>query len=236
MIFGKRKKAFKAWAPREKYPVEPVFRVAGRTFYAFSDANNIPAGRQLAAIPIYVELKTNSDHKYLSHFVAAMEATLNDPKSISIEKLISLKNQIKDRLDWAYNPDLVYKYASVVYFDENECTSTYDEAYNEQKIAFWKEHAGAHDFFLAEPIQNLIPVLKTVKGSIPNYSHVVLKAQAMQLEYLSRLLFSKQNLTEEEQSLSSQISNQRMQHLSDASRFQNTSTSSKSGISLIEKE
>jgi hypothetical protein len=229
-LFGKKQKPFKAWENREKYPIKPVFEVAGRTFYAFTDVNNMPSGRALAAIPIYVELRTNADHEYLGHFVAGMEAVLNDPKSINIEKLITLKNQIKDRLSWAYTPDMVFKYASVVYFDDQENPETYDEVYNAEKIEFWKQNAGPHDFFLAEPITSLIPVLRTVNASIPMYSEVILKAQAAQLQYLSDLISSRGNSTAEGTNLSSQILTRSKRLLSEASRFRNTSFSSKSKV------
>lgn len=232
-FFANKQKPFKAWENREKYPIKPVFEVGGRTFYAFADVNNMPSGRALAAIPIYVELRTNADHEYLGVFVAGMEAVLNDTKSISIEKLINLKNQIKDRQSWAYTPDLVFKYASVVYFDDQENPETYDEVYNAEKIEFWKENPGPHDFFLAEPISSLVPALRTVSGSIPIYSEVILKAQAAQLQYLSELISSKGNLTDAEKNLSSAAMTRSKQFLSEASRYRNTSSSSKSKVNIF---
>ncbi len=226
MRLWKKKTAFEQWKNREKYPVEPMFAIGERTFYAFTDVNNMPAGRALAAIPLYVELKNNADHEYLGYFVKAFEAVLNDPAKINIEKLVNLKNQIKERLSWVYTPDLVLKYASVVYFDQHEDPEYYDEAYNAKKIEFWKQNPGAHSFFLAEPIQALVPALKTVSGSIPMYSSVILKAQAIQLRYLSDLISSTKNSDAGATNLSSQIISRSEQLLSEASRPASTSFSS----------
>lgn len=222
----RNKSPLKSFIEKNQYPVVPAFELAGRTFYRFADINNQPAGRTLAAIPLYIELKTNCDEDYLKLFVSGMEAVLNDPASISIEKLITLKNQIKDRLSWAFTPDLVYRFASVTYFDETENPETYDEVYNQQKVAFWKQHAGMKDFFLAEPITKLIPALNAVRGSFLNYSGAILKAQSLQLDALWAILSTARISNEEKQSLSSQITNLKESLSFDHYPLTNTSSSS----------
>lgn len=224
-LFRKKISTLKRFQKTEKYPIEPVFEVGGVTYYSFSDINNQPAGRTLAAIPMYIELKTNCDKDYLTVFVAGMEAVLNDNTKISIEKLITLKNQIKDRLTWGFTPDLIYKYASVMYFDENENPATYDQIYNDRKIAFWKEHMTVESFFLTEPIQRLVPALTGVKDSLKNYSDVILKAQAYQLDKLSDLIFTSKISKDETLNLNSVITALKRRYSSDHYPLTNTFSS-----------
>ncbi len=234
-LFRYKKTPLKLFREQKKYPIEPVFELAGKTFYRFTDINNQPAGRTLATLPLYIQLKTNCDEGYLTAFVAGMETVLNDPSSISIEKLIGLKNQIKDRLQWSFTPDLVYKYASVVYFDEQENPETYDEVYAEKKIAFWKEHMSMESFFLTEPITMLIPALNVVKSSFQNYSTVVLKAQSLQLQHLSDLLSTSKISSEEQTKLSSVITTLKRRYSLDNYPLTNISSSSKAKFNLLKK-
>lgn len=222
----KQKSTLKFFREQKSYPIEEAFTLGGRTYYCYTDINNQPGGRTLAAAPLFIELMTNCDRDYLKRFVEAMEKVLGDQTSISIEKLITLKNQIKDRLQWAFTPDLVYKYASVMYFDDFENPAEYDEVYCEKKIAFWKEHAEMKTFFLTEPIQRLIPALSAVKDYFQIYSEVILKAQAYQLSVLSDIL-STPLTSEGEKTNSSSVITTRKESLSlDRSRPVNTSSSS----------
>ena len=223
-LFNRKKSPLKLFKEKKSYPVEPVFEIAGKTFYAFTDINNQPSGRTLAALPLYIQLKRNCDDEYLTVWVAAEEAALNDPAKISIEKIINLKNQIKDRLTWAFTPDLVYKFASVIYFDENENPETFDEEYNQRKIKFWKDHLSVVDFFLTEPIMRLVPALADVKSSFPSYLDVILKAQRMQLDYLLDILSTSRMSPEDTLNLSSVITGLKDRYASE--NYPLTSTSS----------
>lgn len=234
-LFNNKKSPLRIFRETQKYPVEPVFSLGGKTFFAFTDINNQPAGRTLAALPLYIELKTNCDENYLTAFVAGMEAVLNDPTRISIEKLIVLKNQIKDRLQWAFTPDLVYKYASVIYFDEQENPTTYDAAYADKKIAFWKEHMTTQDFFLTEPITRLIPALNAVKSSFPIYSGIILKAQALQLDQLLDILSTSRTSTEDALKLNSVISTLKELYSSDHYPLTNISSSFPNSFKELKK-
>lgn len=226
MIFKRKKKsALQIFLEREKYPVECVFELGGKNYFAFADLNNQPAGRTLAALPLFMQLKINCQYDFLQLFVTGMESVLSDPQKISIEKFVTLKNMIKDRLNWAFTPDLVYKYASVVYFDEHENPDTYDEAYNEKKIEFWKQNKGMQDFFLSEPITRLIPHLRAVSGSFPMYSSVILKAQSLQLEALLAMISTDKISHEENQNLQSAITNLRRLYSFDHYPLTNTSSS-----------
>lgn len=165
--------------------MEVAFTIGGRSFFRFSDPNNIPAGRTMAVLKYFIQLKTNTDENFLQRLHEAQTAVLNDPAKISINRLIELNKMLGDRLKWVLHPELVLKYASVVYLSEEESPYTYDETFADKKIQFWKENSTAHDFFLSEPIMKLIPSLETLNVSPLKYSEAVV---ALDLEMHRELL------------------------------------------------
>jgi cell shape-determining protein MreC len=68
-------------------------------------------------------------------------------KSTDLFELMKLNNQLSERLEFIYDTDLVYKLASVVYFDEKENPEDYDWTYNQKKIDKWKKDKSINDFF-----------------------------------------------------------------------------------------
>lgn len=231
----KKKQPADRFPVQTEYPVEAYFKVADVTFFRFCDPNNLPAGRSLAALKYFIQLKTNCDEKFLRYFHSAMESVLQDKESINLEKMFELKNILGDRLTWAFHPAIIFKYASVMYLQDGENPYTYDEAFNEKKIEFWKENAGAEAFFLAEPFTNLIPYSKEAVGYVPTYSAVVIEADLLHHRKVLQLLSSTMKSSGDVSSISSQITILEMLRDYVASRQTNTSSTSASGIQLLKK-
>ena len=215
------------------YPVEPYFRINGRVFYRFTDATNIPAGRSLAVFKYYQQLRTNTDETFLQYFHKGMEAVLSDNKSIQLEKLFDLKNMLGDRLTWAFHPEIVLRYASVVYLAENENPHTYDEKFNDAKIEWWKENTDAGAFFLAEPLMKLMPFTIDAEVSLPTYSEAVISADILQHQKILQLLSATTKLSDDALSLSSRITTLEMLKNYVANRRTNISSTSSSDIQLL---
>lgn len=217
------------------YPTEPYFRIQERVFFRFVDTTNIPAGRQLAAFKYYMQLRTNTDETFLLYFHKAMETVLSDNKSIQLEKLFELKNMLGDRLNWAFHPDIVLRYASICYLDANENPFTYDEKYNDEKIKWWKENTDIGAFFLAEPLMKLMPHSIDADVSLPTYSAAVIEADILQHKKLLQVLSATLKLNGDDSSISARIT--MLETLRDYATNQQTSTSytSKSDIQLLKK-
>lgn len=169
------------------YPVELAFQVDGRPFYQFCTPDNIPAGRALSVLKMYTQLQTNCDEEWLKYYSEAMNAILTAQDKIDLPKLMELNKMLKDRLEWAFHPGLLFEFASVVYMGEDENPYTYDEEYNRQKIEWWKEHATLHDF-LIEPFRKLIPFIDTADTSPVIFSQVIAKMDLQQHIKLSEIL------------------------------------------------
>lgn len=188
------------------YPVEYAFTSGGKDYFRFVDLNNMPARRALNAIVYYIELSTLCDEEYLSAHYAAVKKILSAKNSINLVELVKLNEHLGERLKVKISEYHVFKYASVVFFDANENVNSFDHAYAMTKINHWKKHNDPNnDFFLMEPLRNLIPHLGIAGQWLPNYLEVVNKMLQFHLETLSEILSSDELSNDLIQKLNSQI-------------------------------
>lgn len=172
--------------PGFAYPIEEAFTANGITYYKFQDVNNICCLRALKTITFYTEMQMRCDYKYLKRHVEAVDKELSGKSGkIDIYKLKTYNDYLKARLEWVMDTDLVYKLASVVYFDKNENPLEYDMVYNQKKIEQWKENIPINDFFLSMPIMSLVPFLKDLEMNIREYSMVTELIKKEQLKNIS---------------------------------------------------
>jgi hypothetical protein len=161
-----------------------VFSSGGTDYYQFADFNNIPALRGMKTMVFYEEMKMKCSLEYLKMHTEAVDNILTAKDKIDIFDLKKLNDQLKQRLDIALETELVYKIASIVFFDSKEDVRDYDFSYNAKKIAHWKKHH-ADAFFLLKPVQELVPALKDMSGNLQQYSQVVRELNALHLENIS---------------------------------------------------
>jgi hypothetical protein len=172
----------------EKHKVVPAFEMDGVQYYQFADINNMMTGRAFVAMDYYNELSMRCTREYLVEHCDAMEKVLSGD-SINVINIAQLHTQLKERLEMILQPDIVYKIASVVYFDESEQPYTYDFKYNQKKIEQWKSKG--MDFFLQIPLNELIPSLDLSEVDLKNYMIVADKVNRKHLENISTLKFGK---------------------------------------------
>lgn len=151
--------------------IEPAFKVGNKTYYRFADINNLPYKRGLMAFAVYAELDMRCTREHLVLHTDAID-TLIKSNEIDIFKIKQLNDQLRQRLQLTTDIDLMYKLASVAYFDENEQPESYDSAYAQKKIEFWKANAGVADFFLSQPMLELMPFLQSVDVDLEAYSNL----------------------------------------------------------------
>lgn len=163
--------------------VEFAFEADGIKYFEFSDANNIPCERAFSAIALYEELNMRCTREYLQAHAQAVEDAINDRGGISITNLAKLNQQLKERLDLIFEPELVYKLASVIYFDETENPYKYDFKYGIEKVARWKKQNIA-DFFLSLPIKKLLPQTDLSNQDLEDYSRIT---KALTKEHLDSI-------------------------------------------------
>lgn len=177
--------------PYQKHIIEPAFEIAGVQYYRHADVFNIPCERGLMALAIYEESRMRCSREYLEKHVEVVRELLR-AKSIDIFKINQLNEQMAERLNLVIDTDLMYKLASIVYFDSKENPAIYEAEYCAKKIEFWKSHKGTADFFLQKPLKELIPYLESVDFDLNEYSKVQTELNRLHLERLSAFASKKQ--------------------------------------------
>lgn len=159
-------------AAKTKYPTEYAFTSGGIRYYQFADITNLPYLRGLQALDVFRELECRCTKDFLQSFHDAGKKILHDKKQIDVYKLNALFEILDQRLHMVTDVDLMYKLASVCYFDEHENPYTYDHAYAEKKIARWRKDQGVQDFFMQKPLKELMPFLMSAGTDLPTYSQI----------------------------------------------------------------
>ena len=164
-----RSKDVKRLFPNQRHIIEPAFKIAGVQYYRFDDVFQIPYERGLMALAVYEETRMKCSREYLTKHVEVTRELLRSNK-VDIFKINQLNEQLGERLNLVLDTDLLYKLASIVYFDEKENPAIYETDYCSKKIEFWKAHKGVADFFLQKPLLELIPYLENVDFDLNTYS------------------------------------------------------------------
>jgi len=155
--------------PTSEHVIEWAFNCGGIDYYQFSDVFSLPYERGLTAVAIYNELDMRCTRDYLLLHTSAIDAILSS-NEIDIFKIKQLNEQMKQRLMLITDVDLLYKLASVVFFDKNENPAIYESDYSSKKIEHWKKHRGTSDFFSQKPLMDLIPFLQNAEVDLSSFS------------------------------------------------------------------
>lgn len=156
---------------KEKYRIEYAFTCGGTKYYRFADISNLPYERGLMAMNVYNEFDMRCDRSHLLRHVDAMDKILHEQK-IDIFKIQQLNEVLKQRLELMTDVNLLYKLASVVFFDKTENPAVYEPAYAEQKIAKWRKDQKVTAFFSQRPLQELIPSLQSAGLDFDTYTEL----------------------------------------------------------------
>ena len=185
-MFNKFRKNTKKLFPNSTAVIEFAFRSGGVDYYTYADIFSLPYERGLMALSVYSELDMRCSREYLLKHVEVVEDILRQ-NEINIYKLNELNEQMKQRLNMLTDIDLMYKLASVVYFDKNENPARYEQVYAEKKIARWKNDNSVSDFFLQKPLMELIPFLQNADIDLDMYSELNQKLNELHLGLMHTL-------------------------------------------------
>ena len=178
----------KAWDKDTRHVVEYAFTLGGVHYFRMADYSNIYYERANKARDFYNELQMKVDKDLLEAHCTKQSDLLNELEKAfdtkngelslskvmkTIVKIRQFNNDILDRLSFVSDPELIYKLASVVYFDKNESAYEYDGAYCASKIAKWKEH-GMASFFLKIPLPELLPSIDFSKLDLESFTKSML--------------------------------------------------------------
>lgn len=154
---------------KEKYRIEYAFTSGGTKYYRFADISNLPYERGLTALCVYNEVEMRCTREHLMKHVEAVDGLLHE-KKIDIFKIKALNDILKQRLMLTADVELLYKLASVCFFDKTENPAVYEQEYAAKKIAKWRKDAKVTAFFSQTPLLELMPFLRSVGTDLDTYT------------------------------------------------------------------
>ncbi len=185
------------WNKDIKAIPQPAFTLGGIQYYNFNSfLDHSPIRAEWASL-YSEEVNMRCTKDFLILHTKAIESAINS-NPIKITHIANLNKQLLDRLQYISDPEAIYNLASVIFFDENEDPSQYDQEYNKKKIALWKKHSMSA-FFLVMPWNKLIPGLDFSEIDLSQFiqaNQAVRKITTLHLEDILQEL-SKNDLTEE---------------------------------------
>jgi len=146
------------WQIEEGHVIVPAFISAGVQYYQVKDFFNTFTQRGLEALKIYEEWEMRCKKEDLVLFLEAMEKSINS-KEIKLTELVDIIGKLKERLNFVIpTNEIIWKFASVAYFDRNESPYGYDDKYCKEKIERWKKAGDVDSFFLISQLSSIIPL------------------------------------------------------------------------------
>ncbi len=179
-----------------KHPIEYSMTIGGINYYSYKDPLHGAAIRQMDAQAIFMEFEQKVDKRYLQSFSEAIKGIKGKYKeaineAIKKQDFIGLmqlyNNQQREeevlfkflgqKQEHITHVDLLYKLASVKFFDASENPNKWNEVYAEQKILHWQKYEDMDAFFLRISFGSMLPSFDTSKADLRTYT----KAQREQL-------------------------------------------------------
>ena len=188
------------------YVIEPGPVILGTQYYYHKDIMSTPCQRYLYLSNYLQEYDMKFDREYLIQELEAREKLEQEIENqfvvkggaINLKKLLDkisdlkkLTMQAKERLELIVEPDVIYKIASVVLFDEKENPAFYDPKHGVEKVQKWRD-GEVTDFFLTMPLQKLLNLRKLSEGDLGTYLKVAKAVKKEHLESISTILSSSQ--------------------------------------------
>lgn len=171
--------------------IEFAFKSGGKKYYQFTDTFNMPYERGVAAIMVYNELDCKINRELLLRYTKRVNEILTS-KNIDIYELKALNDMLRDRLALKTDVELLYKLASVVYFDKTENPYSYDQEYATKKIGKWKKDQSLQSFFSQKPLTELVPYLKSASSGLDAYSALQTEIDKLHNDLISYGIYKKQ--------------------------------------------
>lgn len=172
---------------RKDARIVEAFILDGVQYYQFEDEFGIPVERAFAALDIYGEVQSKCTRDYLLAHSAALKETISQKNRIDLMKVATLVQQLDERLEMIFDADLIYKLASVVYFDVTENPYKYDYKYGIEKMRKFQK-SDVEDFFLKSPIKQFIPFKDISKADLETYIQVGRVVTLQQLQAITGML------------------------------------------------
>ncbi len=180
------------WKLEEGHSVSPAFVSDGVQYYMMNDSFNSFCGRALSGLNVYEQWEMRCTKEFLTDWHNALHKVLSS-NPIKLEEVIKLKLILGERLAFSLpTEEIVYQFASVLFFDESESPYSYDPEYGKIKIERWKKSHDIADFFLTVPIKTFIPLPNLSEQDLNTYLKVVGLIDEKHIKTVQEILSSSQ--------------------------------------------
>lgn len=122
--------------------IQYAFTCNGTNYYRLLNDDEVYKDR----FPYLVKFSNECNMKLTSDdIIKFMDEILNEcnvgleKKTISLTNIVRIADNVKYRAEWLFEPESLYRLASVVYFDLGENIKIYDFEYNKNKIELFKK-------------------------------------------------------------------------------------------------
>jgi len=158
-----------------------ILQVNGIIYHRFNKETSMPWGRYMYLQTFLKSAELRMNLEDLTEYMKRLrKASTIQKGSINLEEIYKIISQIESRCELEFETETTYKLASVLYFDDTEDLYSYDLAYNQKKIAAWKE-ARTTDFFYMMPMEEFL----NLNGSSPQDLLTFMDVQKKILEGLT---------------------------------------------------
>lgn len=173
-VKSKKSDVMNLYHPSISGDIDYAFTANKVKYYCFKSDSEIRYGRYVVLQAFLQEYYLRMDLDTLRGYIKKMNGWMNPPitkeggGTIQLGKVQEMLSMMEQRTNIAFEPDTVFRLASCLYFDDKEILSKYDKAYNEKKIASWKE-TGTVDFFFHKVFKELTQLTVTSKEDLESY-------------------------------------------------------------------
>jgi hypothetical protein len=163
------KPAFNISHPDLADKIEFAFQVGAHKFYRFVEEYQMPTGRYKWVMSFLREVDLRMDLDKMKAFMAELRRCLSGKKGeIDLITAGRIIYNIEAHLELAFEPETIKRLASVVYFDDTEDLSDFDQKKGEWKRNLWSKY-NTLGFFLTKPIGELLGLKNTSPESLQDY-------------------------------------------------------------------
>lgn len=179
------------------HSILPAFNLNGTQYYHIADKANMPTGRMLDCLEAMQENDMGMDRTTLQGYMVGIENALNPlpGERIKTGEAAALVREIKERLTYAFDTDLVLRIASLVFFDETESPYKADVAYCRVKEERFREEcredAQLRFFFQRLGLAEYMPLLAQHGTDLQDYTQMQRMKKEQALDSLLPNIYSR---------------------------------------------
>jgi hypothetical protein len=170
-------KPLKVWPNENGVVIQHGFTSGGEHYYYIKDVGDSPCDRAMTMLDMIDRWENRCSPEYLKAFVLSLKEYTT--KQLDLSEVYKLINELDERINFAIpSQDIVWMLMSVMFFDENESPFKYDPEYSSEKIKTWKSNKDVPDFFLIQPLKELL--------TLPDLSPIVLNGYLKAMNLMSK--------------------------------------------------